>query len=127
MMNVGIIGSWLIDDGKFIYKQLDMWLDEELKTTNRNAIRILRTNSKGFNQYITVWCKSRLIDDNILYPLIQNKRMSYRYATIEVMAMSDKIIAFDDSRSTSTAFIINYAKLRNKNIRIIRYQHEVTK
>ena len=55
----------------------------------------------------------------VIRPIDPKNKLSYLFRNVEIITKADKIIAFWNGKSKGTKFVIDYAKARNKPIKII--------
>lgn len=56
----------------------------------------------------------------VIEPINRLNKINYLFRNVEIITKADKIIAFWDGKSKGTKFVIDYAKARYKDIKIIR-------
>lgn len=114
-MNIAVIGS---REG-FGKEQIE---HEMLVEFNLDEDRLISGGARGVDSIAEkivesndAWAKSPWI----IKPINPANKMDYLFRNIEIITVSDKIIAFWDGKSRGTKFVIDYAKARKKDVRII--------
>lgn len=113
-MNIAVIGS---REG-FGKEQIE---HEMLVEFDLDEDRLITGGARGVDsmaEHIVesndAWGRSPII----IRPINFENKMNYLFRNIEIITMADKILAFWDGKSRGTKFVIDYAKARNKNIKI---------
>lgn len=90
-------------------------LDRELK----DVMTIISGGAPGVDTYAAEWAAKNKVKCIVIRPINPSNKLDYLFRNVEIISMSDKIIAFWDQKSRGTKFIIDYAKARSKNIEVI--------
>jgi predicted Rossmann fold nucleotide-binding protein DprA/Smf involved in DNA uptake len=111
-MKIAIIGSRN-------YSNLDavkMFLNNLAKLT---SFSVITGGARGVDTVATSWCKEHNVQCETIRPVNLNDKFSYLLRNVEIITKADKVIAFWDGESRGTKFVINYCKIRNKDLQII--------
>jgi len=112
-MKIAIIGSRDFGDKSLV----DETLFNEL--TRQNDI-VITGGADGVDNCVKDFCKMNATPCKIIRPINPSKKLDYLFRNVEIITLADKIIAFWDGKSKGTKFVIDYAKARDKDIKIIK-------
>jgi len=95
--------------------------EEMLLELNKLKIEntIIHGGAIGADTLIKEYCNLNGIRQEIIRPINPSSKIDYLFRNIEIITRSDLIIAFWDGESRGTKFVIDYAKARGKEIKII--------
>jgi hypothetical protein len=111
-MKIAIIGS---REG---FSQED--INNNLKSLiNIKEDSLITGGAIGVDQYAISFSKAFNLPCEIITPINPSIKINYLYRNIEIITKADKMIAFWNGYSKGTKFVIDYAKARNKDIKII--------
>lgn len=112
MIKIGIIGSRdFPDKAKFL---------QEMQNEFREFTKeIITGGAPGVDSWAEEYGKKNGITVTIIRPIDKTKKLDYLFRNVEIISLSDKIIAFWDGTSRGTKFTIEYAKARGKDIKLI--------
>ncbi len=85
----------------------------------KNDDIIVHGGAVGADSLIMAWCSLNDITQEIIRPINPSNKLDYLFRNIEIITKANKIIAFWDGVSKGTKFTLDYAKSRNKEIKII--------
>ena len=116
-MKILITGSRTINLREYVFYILDKEISD--------GDFLIQGGANGVDNLVIEWCNSHKKDVNwnTIRPLDKTDKFSYLLRNVEMITMCDKVIAIWDGKSKGTKFTINYAKARNKPVKI--YNQEV--
>lgn len=109
-MNIAVIGSRGITDEALIETYLDR-LNEQIPCS-----KVITGGAMGVDTIAEKWAEKNNIESEIIRPVDKTQKINYLYRNIEIITKSDLIVAFWDSKSKGTEFVIDYAMKRGKKI-----------
>lgn len=118
-MKIAIVGSREYKDKLKVWAKLE---DYVKNISNLLDVIIISGGARGVDNWAIGWAKARGIYTEIIKPINPTDKFSYLLRNVEIITKADKIIAFWDGKSRGTKFVIDYAKARNKDIKIIKNQ-----
>ena len=83
---------------------------------------IINGGAKGVDSLCNDWCNSfpkRVLGWETIRPINERIAAYYLHRNAEMIGMCDKVIAFWDGKSRGTKFTIDYAKSRNKEVKVV--------
>jgi len=81
--------------------------------------RLITGGARGVDTYAIDIAEQGYKSPQIIRPINPSNKLDYLFRNIEIITRADKIIAFWDGQSKGTKFVIDYAKARNKKIRVV--------
>ena len=112
-MKIGIVGSREFKDFELIKKVL-------FRELTPLSAEVITGGARGVDQFAIDFCRDDCTPCTIVLPRDKTKKQDYLYRNIEIITLSDKIIAFWDGKSRGTKFTMEYAKSRNKEIILVK-------
>ena len=112
-MKIGVIGSRTIKDKEWIFDVLLM------RFLGKYDVEFISGGAEGVDTLVEEWCKEYNKHFHTIRPVNPKDKLSYLFRNIEIITMSDKLIAIWDKQSKGTKFVIDYAKARGKDIEVI--------
>ena len=114
IIKILLTGSRKISDYKKIFVELDKFVKKDDTIIHGGAI--------GVDSIAGMFCFERKIKEVVIKPIYPSKREYYLHRNAEMVAMCDRVIAFWDGSSRGTQFTINYARKRNKEVKVINIE-----
>ena len=111
-MKILITGTRKTNDVSFISDKLN-------REVKKDDI-IIHGGAPGVDSIAEAWCKSNNVKSIIIRPIFESKKEYYLYRNVEMIVMSDKVVAFWDGVSRGTKFTIAYAKKRDKDVKVFK-------
>lgn len=111
-MKIAIIGS---REG-FFGEDIDNALKELVDIKNDELVT---GGARGVDQYAESFFRAFNLPIEIIRPINPSNKMDYLFRNVEIITKADKIIVFWNGYSKGTKFVIDYAKARNKEVKII--------
>ncbi len=112
-MKIAIVGSregfTKEDINKYMSKHFDFEYD-----------RLITGGAKGVDSFAIEIADKGAKSPHIIRPISPSSKLSYLFRNVEIITEADKIIAFWNGKSKGTKFVIDYAKARNKLIKVIK-------
>ena len=108
---VGVVGS-----RDFKNKNIVLEVMRDLKETQE--IGVVSGGARGVDTWAEDFCKDNDMFINVLRPIDPSVKINYLYRDVEIVAISNEIIAFWDEKSKGTKFVIDYAKARGKKLTV---------
>ncbi|KKN44958.1 hypothetical protein LCGC14_0687790 [marine sediment metagenome] len=112
-MNIAIIGSRDFRDKELV----ERILAKELTNIN---VKVITGGARGVDIWVEEFCKKDCTPCKIIRPIDPANKLDYIFRNVEIITLADKIIAFWGGKSKGTKFVIDYAKARRKNLKIIK-------
>lgn len=112
-MKIGIVGSRNFKDKEFI----EHVLFRELVSL---GAEVITGGAVGVDQFVIDFCKKDIVPCRVIRPRNPSNKQDYLYRNVEIITLSDKIIAFWDGKSRGTKFVIDYARARNKPVEVYK-------
>jgi hypothetical protein len=81
---------------------------------------IISGGAQGVDSAAVLWGDANEMQYKVVRPRNEGRSAEYLYRNVEMIAMSDAVVAFWDGKSTGTAFGMQYAKDRNKPLKVIK-------
>ena len=81
---------------------------------------LITGGARGVDKFAEIWAKSNGVSLKIIRPKDPTKKQDYILRNFKIVNEADKIIAFWDGISKGTKSVIDYAKKKNKVIKVIR-------
>ncbi len=120
-VKIAIIGSRGFRDKLTVWAKLEDLKKEHTGTEGNCYMDLISGGARGVDTWAEEWAdKTIYMNFKIIRPINPSEKFSYLLRNAEIVALSDKIIAFWDGKSKGTKFTIEYAKARGKEVRIIR-------
>jgi hypothetical protein len=111
-MKILITGTRKTNDVSFIFDKLN----SEVKKDDI----IIHGGAPGVDSIAEAWCKSNNVKSIIIRPIFESKKEYYLYRNVEMIVMSEKVIAFPSDESRGTYFTITYARKRGKDVKVFK-------
>ncbi len=112
-MKIAIVGSRDFKDKKLVEEIL-------LKELNPFHYKVITGGARGVDTWAKEFCEKDHIPCEIIIPINPSNKIDYLFRNIEIITKADKIIVFWDGLSKGSKFVIDYAKARNKEVKIIK-------
>jgi len=120
-MIIAIVGSRNFKNKKLVFEKIEeeleyIYLTKENKS---NGVCLVSGGAKGVDTWAEEFAKKYWHDEahyKVISPLQKESKLSYLFRNVEIVTLSDKILAFWDGISSGTRFTINYAKARGKQV-----------
>ncbi len=113
----GIVGNRIGWDKDFVLRKIsDILMD---KKANATTTTIISGGARGVDKFAEEYAKELNIPIEIIRPINPANKLDYLFRNIEIITKADLIIAFWDEKSRGTKFVIDYAKARGKEVKII--------
>ncbi len=110
-MKIAIIGSREGFEEEYVHKILS-------ENVESNMIYI-SGGARGIDKFAESFANKCGYPIEIIRPINPTNKLDYLFRNVEIITKADKIIAFWDGKSRGTKFVIDYAKARNKEVKII--------
>lgn len=116
-MNLAIIGSRTFNNYELLKKELQPFLNEEIK----NSLIVISGGARGADILGEKWAKENKIRTLIFLANWQKygKKAGF-IRNYDIINNCDAVVAFWDGKSKGTAHSLNLAKEQNKPIKIIK-------
>ena len=114
MVVIGFTGSRTLTN-----LNVDM-LFELAKIKDENAT-IIHGGAIGADELVDGFAYMAGINREVIRPISVSNKIDYLFRNVEIVAKSDKILAFWDGKSSGTKFTIDYAKSRGKEVKVIMF------
>ena len=97
-------------DNEFCFQGLTDWNDYSL----------ISGGAPGIDTYVHNWNSSLPYPKafEIIRPINTKNKINYLFRNCEIIAKADAVLVFWDGKSKGTKFVIDYAKARNKDVRV---------
>lgn len=112
-MKIAIIGS---REG-FEYGDIERFMAKEFSSLGTTLIT---GGAKGIDTFAIEFAKKDCISCEVIRPINPSNKIDYLFRNVEIITLADKIIIFWNGKSRGTKFVIDYAKARGKDIKIIK-------
>lgn len=113
-MKIAIVGSRkFVMINRIINKLL------RLKDEYPDNLAFVSGGADGVDKVAKDFAKAKNIPIQVIRPVNPEDKFSYLLRNAEIIALSDKIIAFWDGSSKGTKMVIDYAKARGKDVEVI--------
>jgi hypothetical protein len=109
-MIVGVVGSRTGVSKQKVFETLDNEMFIEL---------IITGGAPGVDSFAEEWAAKKRIKCIVIRPINPSNKLDYLFRNVEIISMSDKVIAFWNGASRGTKFVIDYAKARLKDLEIV--------
>lgn len=110
-MRITVVGS----RKGFTYEEVESILSKEISMMDT----IETGGAPGVDTYAKQFADSKGVYCHVTRPIYPDKRIYYLFRDVEMVAIADRIIAVWDGKSKGTKFTIDYAKARNRDIKVI--------
>ena len=122
-MNIAIVGSREGVSKETVFNELDRVYNSFKAKPSNHVFSIISGGAKGVDTYAKEWMEKRTNFDSscfkIIRPINPKDKFSYLLRNVEIITMSNGILAFWNGKSKGTKFVIDYARARNKIIKVI--------
>lgn len=112
-MKIAIIGSREFKNKELVEKTL-------AKELHLYQFGVITGGARGVDTWVKEFCEKDCTPCKIISPINPEYKMNYLFRNVEIITLADKIIAFWDGKSKGTKFVIDYAKARGKEIKVIK-------
>jgi len=128
-MKIGITGSRDFKNLQKIDEKLDeilKWFEDKEPESDSDfePLTIITGGARGVDQQAMAWCLRKAFAHNVeqitIRPINPKDKYSYLFRNVEIVTMSDHIIAFWNGTSRGTKFTMDYANERGKKVLVIR-------
>lgn len=82
---------------------------------------VIHGGAMGVDSYAEAVCNIYSISTIVIEPVNKQIKEYYLHRNAEMIGMCDEVIAIWDGASRGTKFTIDYAKARNKPVKIIKF------
>lgn len=110
-MKLAIIGSREFDK-ETVFRELN-----KIKVTS--SLRVVSGGAKGVDSYAAEWCKRNKVIIEVIRPINPKNKLDYLFRNVEIISKADMIYVFWNGLSRGSKFVIDYAKARKKDIKVI--------
>lgn len=114
---------WVAVVGSRDFKNKEL-IREVLKDVFYTSVGVITGGARGVDTWAEEFCKEKEILCTVLRPIDSSIKINYLYRNVEIIAMAHEVIAFWDGKSRGTKFVIDYAKARNKKIKVYNSKGE---
>lgn len=111
-MKIAVIGSREFKDKKLVEEVL-------IKELTPLATEVITGGAWGVDTWAEEFCEKDCTPCEVIRPINPTNKLDYLFRNVEIITKADLIIAFWDGTSRGTKFVIDYAKARNKEVKII--------
>lgn len=111
-MRLAVIGSRTYADKIKISAALYRTLREHPK------LHIISGGAQGADTFAQEWAEQNSVPYTVVRPIDPKRKITYLYRDVEIVTMADQVMAFWNGLSPGTRFTIEYAKARNKPIKV---------
>lgn len=91
----------------------------------RGSTIIITGGARGVDEKSILFARDYGIPYHIIRPINYDQKINYLYRNVEIVALCDRVLAFWDEESKGTKFVIDYAKARCKQIKVINEEGKV--
>ena len=116
-MKIAIIGSRDLKE-EWILPKLNLLRELQFKYKD---LLIISGGARGVDTCVRNYCNTWKIPFKEIKPINPSSILDYLFRNVEIITLADKVIALWNGKSKGTKFVIDYAKSRNKEIKIIKY------
>ncbi len=88
---------------------------------------VIHGGATGVDSYAEAVCNQFSISTIVIEPVRKDIKSYYLHRNAEMIGMADEVIAIWDGVSRGTEFTIEYAKARNKPVKIIRFDEKISR
>ena len=113
MIKIAVVGSREYKDLAQVTENLFL-LQEHLK----GRFKVITGGARGVDQTAMQWCASNKTEVEVIAPRDPNNKLDYLFRNVEILTKADIILIFWDGKSRGTKFVLDYARHRNKGIRL---------
>jgi len=121
-MKIGITGSRDFKNLRKVNYELDKTLREldKFEYNIKDKLTIITGGAPGVDERAINWCLENNVWFENIRPINVMDKYSYLFRNVEIVTMSDHIIAFWNGTSRGTKFTMDYANARGKKVLVIR-------
>ncbi len=117
-MKIAVIGS---REG---FDETTIWMRVSDIVSRMEDVTLISGGARGVDSFVESWAKATGTKIEIIKPVNPSSKIDYLYRNIEIITKADLIIVFWDCKSRGTKFVIDYAKARGKEIKMIMLNKE---
>ena len=81
---------------------------------------VIHGGAEGADKLVAEYLHLNDIEQLVIRPINPSNKNHYLYRNVEIVCLSDKLIAFWDGNSRGTKFTIDYAESRKKEVIIVK-------
>ena len=115
-MKIAIVGSREGFTDEFVTLRLNQFFDSSNPTKNT----FITGGARGVDKMAEEYAKILKIPLEIIRPINPASKIDYLFRNVEIVTKADLVVAFWDEKSRGTKFVIDYAKARGKEVKIIK-------
>jgi len=125
-MKIGITGSRDFLRLEIVDSKLDeilKWFEDKEPESDSDftPLIIITGGARGVDQQAMAWClRHPEVEQITIRPISTFNKVNYLFRNVEIVTMSDHIIAFWNGTSRGTKFTMDYANARGKKVLVIR-------
>jgi hypothetical protein len=112
MIKLAVIGSRNFSNKELFNRVMSQYVDEPVTIISGGASGVDKWAEDFANEH------HKLIE--IIRPINPSDKTSYLFRNVEIITISDRILAFWDGYSKGTGFVIEYAAARGKNVDVFK-------